>query len=190
MENQTSFNNPSENLNNKPKKRRVTWIIIASIIILVALFLFFGGYSGIKEFYDSWQESKLLGEAMKKTIEARDQYFKVLAEDTYGGKTPQETLDMFIDALEKGDIELAGKYFALDDNLSRQELVDGLNGAIQAGRLREMLEFLKSAEKSSGDYCDNITCQFVTWNSDKTLIERTIYLKFNDYSKVWKINGF
>jgi hypothetical protein len=41
MENQTNFNNPSENLNNQPKKRRVAWIIIASIIILVALFLLF-----------------------------------------------------------------------------------------------------------------------------------------------------
>lgn len=31
--------------------------------------------------------------------------------DTYGGKTPEETFDMFLDALEKGDLELASKYF-------------------------------------------------------------------------------
>ena len=34
-------------------------------------------------------------------------------EDVYGGKTPEETLQMFIEALKKEDIELASKYFSL-----------------------------------------------------------------------------
>lgn len=38
--------------------------------------------------------------------------------DTYGGKTPEETLQLFTDALKKGDINLASKYFLLD----KQEL--------------------------------------------------------------------
>lgn len=46
-------------------------------------------------------------------------YFKDLqrryAEDTYGGDTPEETLQLFIDALKKGDIELASKYFVVDE---------------------------------------------------------------------------
>ena len=41
--------------------------------------------------------------------------------DTYGGKTPQETLDMFVDALKKGDVELASRYFVLNGPLSRGE---------------------------------------------------------------------
>ena len=55
MENQTNFNNPSGNLNSQSKKHRVAWIIIASVIILVALFLLFGGYNGIKQFYKNQQ---------------------------------------------------------------------------------------------------------------------------------------
>ena len=35
-------------------------------------------------------------------------------EDPYGGSTPEETLQLFIDALKKGDVELASKYFVLD----------------------------------------------------------------------------
>lgn len=35
-------------------------------------------------------------------------------EDTYGGTTPEETLQLFIDALKKGDIDLASKYFPVD----------------------------------------------------------------------------
>src|SRR3989338_11135283 len=46
------------------------------------------------------------------------QYFRDLErqyrEDPYGGNTPEETLQLFIDALKKGDIELAAKYFVLD----------------------------------------------------------------------------
>ena len=31
--------------------------------------------------------------------------------DTYGGATPEETLQLFVDALKAGDIELAAKYY-------------------------------------------------------------------------------
>ena len=39
------------------------------------------------------------------------------AEDTYGGKTPEATLELFIDALKAGDIELASKYFVIDEQI-------------------------------------------------------------------------
>jgi len=35
--------------------------------------------------------------------------------DIYGGDTPEETLALFIDALETGDIELASKYFVIEE---------------------------------------------------------------------------
>lgn len=34
--------------------------------------------------------------------------------DKYGGKTPEETINLFITALRRDDIELASKYFVLD----------------------------------------------------------------------------
>jgi len=34
--------------------------------------------------------------------------------DKYGGKTPEETYAMFLEALKKKDIGLASKYFVLD----------------------------------------------------------------------------
>ena len=34
-------------------------------------------------------------------------------QDVYGGNTPEETLQLFITALEKDDLELASKYFSL-----------------------------------------------------------------------------
>jgi len=35
--------------------------------------------------------------------------------DTYGGKTPEETYQMFLTALKAKDIELASKYFVLEE---------------------------------------------------------------------------
>lgn len=35
--------------------------------------------------------------------------------DTYGGETPEETLRLFVEALEKKDFELAAKYFVIEN---------------------------------------------------------------------------
>src|SRR3989338_2957114 len=58
---------------------------------------------------------------------------KQYAEDTYGGKTPEETLQLFIDALKAGDIDLASKYFVVEkqgewlDNIKKVQEKDNLN---------------------------------------------------------------
>ena len=39
---------------------------------------------------------------------------KEYAEDPYGGDTPEETLRLFIDALKKGDTDLATRFFVID----------------------------------------------------------------------------
>lgn len=43
------------------------------------------------------------------------------ADDPYGGATPEETLRFFIDALKKGNIDLAAKYFAMSKQEAIQE---------------------------------------------------------------------
>lgn len=48
-------------------------------------------------------ERKILNEARE-----REEFEK---NDTYGGKTPEETYQLFLQALEEQDIELASKYF-------------------------------------------------------------------------------
>lgn len=39
---------------------------------------------------------------------------KAILNDKFGGKTPQETIDLYLDALRKGDVELAAKYIFKD----------------------------------------------------------------------------
>src|SRR3990167_11080939 len=78
-------------------------------------------------------------------------YVEAMTADTYGGKTPRETLDMFIDALKKGDVELAAKYFELETNdmdpnyLTRKKWEDGLKKAKEENKLIEIIAQLERA---------------------------------------------
>lgn len=82
------------------------------------------------------------------------EYFKDLekqyAEDPYGGSTPEETLQLFIDALKKGDTDLAAKYFLIEDQEQWREDLAVLK---EKGLLDEMvndLEMLKLTTRKDG----------------------------------------
>ena len=172
---------------NQPKRKRVfLFIIIGLAVLLIGLFLYVGGYKMLKQVYDDWNTSRKAHEAIQKYNEFLDQYYKTLAEDTYGGKTPQETLNMFIDALEKGDIDLASKYFALDDNLSRKKWEDGLKKASEEGRIAKIIDIAKKVQPSDIQSGLNTEFEFVIVGNNG-LVEYSIFMQFNEYSKIWKI---
>ncbi len=77
------------------------WKFVAAFVAIVGVVA--GGYFIWANFF------KYDIEKVYKEQEAK--YVAAMTADTYGGKTPQETLDLFVDALRKGDVELASKYF-------------------------------------------------------------------------------
>lgn len=87
-------------------KRSKFWKFAAWFVIVIvgAVVLLWGiGW------YEQWKgerDVEKMAEAFKKAEE--ESYARAMS-DTYGGKTPQETLKMYIDAVEKGDYELASK---------------------------------------------------------------------------------
>jgi|SRR3989344_5070180 len=83
-------------------KKSGIFIIILAVFLLVIFF-------GLSK-YGEWS----LERNIKKTIENENRPY---LEDTYGGKTPKETLELFIAVVEKEDFDLASKYFVL----SKQE---------------------------------------------------------------------
>ena len=67
-----------------------------------------------------------------------EKYEDLVRNDTYGGATPEETLSLFIAALEAGDVELASKYFLPDEMeeikqnlLQASEQQGGFEGVIE-----------------------------------------------------------
>ena len=64
--------------------------------------------------------------------------------DEYGGTLPEETLNLFMDALKKDDLELASKYFLVE---SRTEWYDHLKSLREAGLLSGVIDDLSRAKK-------------------------------------------
>lgn len=78
---------------------------------------------------------------LKKYEDLKKQY----AADTYGGRTPEETLQLFIDALKKGDIDLASKYFVIE---KQEKWRIDLAKIQEKGLLGDMLADLEKIELS------------------------------------------
>ena len=113
--------------------------------------------------------------------------------DTYGGATPEETLKLFVEALKKGDVDLASKYFVLDDNtnskdyLTRKKWEVALNRAKAEGGLQELINIVSKAKFDSKSDIFN-TASYVVYDKNRILIA-DISLVLNKISKAWKIES-
>ena len=110
--------------------------------------------------------------------------------DTYGGKTPEETLNLFVEALKKEDIELASKYFALDDNLSREKWEKALREAKLNSKLGNLISLLERARPgdNSDEYFKQSYFTFVVYDKGGA-VEADITLTRSPVSGVWKIES-
>lgn len=86
----------------------------------------------------------------------------ILKSDTVGGKSEQETYNLFISVLKAGNTDEAAGYFALDQNLSRENWVRTFRQLKDKGLLGKMIEDTKM---------------------------ENMEFEFNNYSKVWKIKN-
>lgn len=72
---------------------------------------------------------------------------KKYKEDQYGGATPEETLKLFVEALEKKDFELASKYYVPEKQVEilrklasyKPNATDGFIGAYKTGRIKSAI---------------------------------------------------
>jgi hypothetical protein len=125
--------------------------------------------------------------------EAEQKYIAAMTADTYGGKTPQETLDMFIDALRKDNTELASKYFALETNendaenyLTRKKWEQAIAKAKEDGKLSQIVEILSKAQPAGSAFKNSFGFE-VRDENNQLIVD--IGMVFNTYTKVWKIES-
>ncbi len=172
----------------KKNKNKKKLIIISFVCVVIILFGVSGAFGFIKERIQRTIDTYKTQKAIEQFYQGLDEYYQKFAEDTYGGKTPQETLDMFIEALEKGDIDLAAKYFAMDDNLSRKKWEDGLKAQAEAGKIQELINIVKQFKPALKQSSVTSTYEFVIIG-DGGMVEYSIEMEFNQYSGVWKIKS-
>ena len=98
---------------------------------------------------DVWKYKKSPEYRVEKNMEALEEAY---ANDPYGGTTPEETMALFIDALKKGDTNLAAKYFVLD---KQEEWKVDLAQIKEKGLLDEMIGDLERKNKATNNISEN-----------------------------------
>jgi len=149
---------------------------------LAAIFLLdVGMWAGFQsyQYYKTYPVRKL-ARGLEQMTKERELLYK---NDLYGGKTPEETFVMYVEALKKGDLDLASRYFVLSGQAKELE-------ALKKMSPEQMVAYVKKIDGSEkvwkfddkGSW-GNYRIYYVTeehFSLDFTL---------NESSKVWKLES-
>lgn len=121
-----------------------------------------------------------------------EQVFKEAAkpymEDVIGGDTPEETIDLFVEALKKEDYDLAVKYFEIQEQPRWRESFKNPNKK----NLDEWISEIESNKKTwrKEQISDlNFVFKYNTGTGNDE-ITNFIYIRKNFVTNKWKIQGF
>ncbi len=115
-------------------------------------------------------------------------YFSDLQEknknDTYGGDTPEQTMQMFIAALKAGDTDLAAKYFVVE---KQEEMTQQLATGRQKDTLKLLISDVERSLKNGKELFAG-SYQFETFDENK-VAEFSFDLSLNKFTNKWKIES-
>ncbi len=166
----------------KPIYKKI--IKIAAIIFGVFFVIYFALIG--PELWKSYKSQKALE---KFEAEMRKPY----EEDIYGGKTPEQTWSMFLDALKKGDIDLASKYYDVEHQGEAKKWLENLK---QENRLNQNIKEMEKLTKVEWDeqnkWLDKVNDRayyFYNYYDEKSNENLSSQVNFylNPYTKIWKI---
>ncbi|MBU4480180.1 hypothetical protein KKG48_01915 [Patescibacteria group bacterium] len=171
-------------LNYFEENKVVIYILVVVALVLAGWFFY---QKQNEEFKIITDEGEMTRFVMNHSQEEVDEYWKKVDElkvqDTFGGKTPEETLQLYIDALKSGDIELASKYFRLEDQ--EGELIK--LGGLEAERINKYVDILQNYNFKK---CNSIfdVCSFRGLNDNVVvLVARLVKI---EKSELWKLESF
>ena len=157
--------------NNRKKKLIWAGIILAALILAVM----------------GWQYWQYTNSPYYQQMKAVKALEKLYADDNIGGKTPEETLTLFLDAVKKEDFDLAGQYAVFD---LRSEIKNTLAEYKNSEYWQTYLEWLSSAKKSlKKDY--DFGPDSATYESFDNQGRRVVFISLaKNKNGIWKINEF
>lgn len=168
------------------KKRLFKFILVfVGIMVLVG-----GSYLAWDNYLSpSAQYARQANANYQKYVDQQNKYQTAMTADTYGGKTPEETLNLFKDALVKKDVELASDYFILDDDGEKNQLIkQNIQKLFDDNKVQTVLDVLNNLKPSQRDTGDAGLKEFVVL-TQQGFVDYSVTLKLNKYSNVWKIEN-
>ena len=91
-----------------PTRKTPWWMFVVGFLVIIAIGIIVDAV-WVQYFSPAAQDAKRMEAQYTAYEQQQKSYEEAMAQDTYGGKTPEETLALFISALEKEDIDLASK---------------------------------------------------------------------------------
>ncbi len=156
------------------------WVRAVIIILGVLLIVYLAVV--VKLVWNSHQKQAAI-DRFQESIE------KPFREDTYGGKTQEETWAMFLDALKKEDFALASKYYDVEHQTEVRKWLEGLK---QKGELNQTIKEMEGLRKSNNQPLSGglekvyYSYSFFSKKYQQELTGRVVFY-LNPYTKVWKI---
>ncbi len=193
MEDQPSSNTnlnsepKTEVMDLRPKGKSSFWkfmIAFAAIILLVLA----GYWLWNNRFSPEAKQAREMNANYDRYFEYEKSLEEAMKNDTYGGKTPEETLQLFIEALRKNDVDLAFQYFILKENGERDpKWREGLIKTRDAGKLQEAIDLLSRAKPDPSERSYEKDFKLVVREGGE--VKAYVDLELNEYSGVWKIES-
>ncbi len=146
------------------RKKKLIW---AGVILAVLILSVIG--------WQYWQYTHSVYYQQMKAVKALE---KLYIDDEIGGKTPEETLALFLDAVKKEDFDLASQYAIYN---SREDLKKWLVSIKEKGQMAEFIKAYSQATKEKGAGTD---MQFSVYENGKEV--SNIGLSKNPKG-IWKI---
>lgn len=159
--------------------------VFTVIIVIIA-----GGYFIWDGFLSpSARQAREAQENYQKYLDQQTKYEAAMKADTAGGKTPEETLSLFEEALRNQDVDSAASYFLLDDNGEKNPLIkQNIQKIISENRLTSVLDILSKLRPSARDTGSIDIKEFVVL-AQQGFVDYSVTLKLNKFSNVWKIEN-
>lgn len=183
-------------------KKIIKYAVIFISVAVVLCFLIFAGYK-IWNYFQIWQNNKKLQD-FNTAVE------KLLKNDTFGGKTPEETYNLFIAALKTENVDLAIKYIVLDAERQTRYWKE-FSEQKQKGQLKKYAESLpewskwKQIKDNYNDWQDQAMIKYDqtitqptkiydTYLKKETTVQPGVYGRSIAFAKnvnnIWKISSF
>ncbi|MEQ1666408.1 MAG: hypothetical protein ABL927_13640 [Bdellovibrionales bacterium] len=183
-------------------KKILIWSAGIFIVILGLLVWMGNNIPEIERSLRVWQTEKYEKALQKQKDEAIARY----TADVDGGKTPEETLDLFISALKAGDIEKASRYYVLEKQGAT--LADFKEEVKKYADLHLSIEYFTDVMGKGIKWCnekkDGCNFEYIYVNKEKKILPvygrtetivipagekstKLISLNLNQFSGVWKI---
>ncbi len=155
--------------NNRNKKLIWAGVVLAALILSVI----------------GWQYWQYIHSTYYQQMKAVKALEKLYADDEMGGKTPEETLALFLEAVKKEDFDLASQYaiYGMRDSI-KSNLLKIKNG----GNISLLIKDLNHTEKIMTPEFGPDSLDFVIKEND--IKKYTVLSMGKNKNGIWKINEF